>query len=166
MADPVFAAILKGTGEMTNVVARMAIDLAAEDWRGALQESGKADALAVTYPGMRSFIPAMVTPLAATAEAKLHRFERANKDIALTPGDCYPCMIVRAQIAQLQGENARADFWFDRAVNNAASIPFAEYEWGVRYWNVAGPTLRSKSSISPTRKARTSPILWKAGARR
>ena len=41
---------------MTNVVARMAIDLAAEDWRGAFQESSKADALAVTYPGMRSFI--------------------------------------------------------------------------------------------------------------
>ena len=130
MADPVFAAILKGTGEMTNLVARMMIDQAAEDWKGALQESGKADALTVTYPGMRSFIPAMVTPLAAVAEARLHRFERANSDIAATPGDCYPCLIARAQIAQLQSQNARADFWFTRAVADAPSIPFAEYEWG------------------------------------
>ena len=51
---------------MTNLVARMMI----ESGRGGLERRAagkrvKADALTVTYPGMRSFIPAMVTPLAA-----------------------------------------------------------------------------------------------------
>src|SRR4029077_15231998 len=130
MADPIPAAVLQGTGEMSNIAARMMIDLAAEDWQDALREGRKADAVATAYPGIRSFIPAIVTPLTAIAEAELHQFERANKDVEVTPGDCYPCLIARAQIAQLQGASAGADSWFARAIANAPSIPFTEHEWG------------------------------------
>ena len=36
----------------------------------------------------------------------------------------------RAQIAELQGQHARADWWFARAVAEAPSIPFAYTDWG------------------------------------
>ena len=33
-------------------------------------------------------------------------------------------------IAELAGEHARADWWFARAVANAAAVPFAYADWG------------------------------------
>jgi tetratricopeptide (TPR) repeat protein len=36
----------------------------------------------------------------------------------------------RAQVAALQGQDARADYWFARATAIAPSSPYAESEWG------------------------------------
>jgi tetratricopeptide (TPR) repeat protein len=44
--------------------------------------------------------------------------------------DCDGCIRSRAQLAELEGQHARADWWFSRAVNHAPSIPFAYVDWG------------------------------------
>ena len=65
------------------------------------------------------------------------------------------------------GQLARADGWFARAVHDAPSIPFAYEDWGRALLDRAQPDgAIAKFDASPTRKARTSPIRWKAGARR
>ena len=50
--------------------------------------------------------------------------------IAPRAADCDRCLRMRGQIAELQGQHARADCWFARAVANAPSIPFAYADWG------------------------------------
>jgi len=110
--------------------ARMQIDSEAQNWAGVLSE---ADAIAPTlqkYPGMRSFLPRMTSPLMAYAEARLGRIADAEKHIAATPADCYDCLITRARIAEVEGQHGGADYWFARAIDGQKSIPFAYYYWG------------------------------------
>jgi tetratricopeptide (TPR) repeat protein len=66
----------------------------------------------------------------AYAQAKLGNFSGAEANIAATPADCYDCLISRSRIAEIEGQHARADWWFDRAVKSNPSIPFAYAEWG------------------------------------
>ena len=69
-------------------------------------------------------------PLVAYAQARLGHTAEAQAQIAPTPGNCYDCLRARARIAALGGRAARADWWFDRAVIAAPSIPFAYADWG------------------------------------
>ena len=46
------------------------------------------------------------------------------------PNDCYPCLIVRGEIAALSGDLAAADRWFAEAVRQGPSLPSAHSAWG------------------------------------
>ena len=82
------------------------------------------------YPGLRSSRQTTIVPLIAFADAKLGDYGSAEAAISRTPADCYRCLIVRAQIAAMRGQGARADWWFARATKQAPSIPFAYADWG------------------------------------
>jgi len=127
-----FPANLRDAGN--NPVGAFRIDLmlaaAAEDWTRAL---GLGDAMAAylgAYPHDRRAALVHFAPPLAIAQAHLGRFADAERTIAPTPADCYPCMIMRGQIAALEGQQARADWWFGRAVKAGPSLPFAFHQWG------------------------------------
>jgi tetratricopeptide (TPR) repeat protein len=80
--------------------------------------------------GSRSRYFAKALSYVAIAEARLGRFAQAEARIKNTPANCYPCLIARAKIADGQGKQARADWWFDRATQAGPSLPFAHAEWG------------------------------------
>jgi tetratricopeptide (TPR) repeat protein len=68
--------------------------------------------------------------MVALAAAALGRLAEAEARIGDTPADCYLCLRMRAEIAEMKGDHARADWWFAKAVAAAPSIPFAETDWG------------------------------------
>lgn len=115
-------------GAVLNARTRILIALAAGDWAGVLREM---DALGPQFPGLQSrYFPKALSAV-AIAEARLGRFAQAEARIRNTPADCYRCLIARAQIAEQQGQRARADWWFARAVQTGPSLPFAHAEWGL-----------------------------------
>ncbi|HWU56562.1 MAG TPA: hypothetical protein VN175_13725 [Rhizomicrobium sp.] len=109
---------------------RLLISFSTEDWNGVLARRPVLEALLTQNPRPRLSFHLDTEPYIAIAYARLGRFAPAEKLIADMPPDCFPCLIARAQIAELQGQHARADWWFARAVQNAPSIPFAYSEWG------------------------------------
>lgn len=110
--------------------ARMLFDDATEDWASVLSDAAAFTPSLQKYPGNRTFLPTMMVPLTAYAEARLGKIADAEKLISATPADCYDCLITRARIAELEGQYARADWWFARAVRDAPSIPMAYADWG------------------------------------
>jgi tetratricopeptide (TPR) repeat protein len=108
----------------------MLIDSAQQDWSGVLSDADALPPILQKYPGMRSWLPTYVTPVTAYAEARLGKLADADAHISATPSDCYNCLITRAQIAELQGQHGRADYWFARAIDGQKSIPFASSYWG------------------------------------
>jgi tetratricopeptide (TPR) repeat protein len=109
---------------------KLGIAFGAQDWTPLL---GLSDAMAEylkAQPNDRPYALVQFTPPLALAQAHLGRFAAAERTIAATPGNCYPCLVTRAQVADLQGHDARADFWFARAAAAGPSIPFAYHEWG------------------------------------
>ncbi|HWU56563.1 MAG TPA: hypothetical protein VN175_13730, partial [Rhizomicrobium sp.] len=114
-------------GNVLKARARILIAQSAQDWAGVLREMA---ALGPQFPGLRSrYFPKALSAV-AIAEARLGRFAQAEARISNMPADCYRCLIARAQIAALQGQQARADWWFDRAAKAGPSMPFAQAEWG------------------------------------
>jgi tetratricopeptide (TPR) repeat protein len=111
-------------------VPRLPVALEAQDWAGALLAERDAAALVALFPGISEDKPALLDSGTALALAHLGQFAAAEARIKATPGDCYPCLRARAQVAALQGQDARADFWFASAVAIAPSSPYAEFEWG------------------------------------
>jgi tetratricopeptide (TPR) repeat protein len=104
--------------------------LAAEDWRTAL---GLGDAMAAYLkenPHDRHVTLMLYARPLAYAQAQLGDFAKAERSIAPTPANCYPCLITRAQIAELRGQHGRADWWFARATETAPSFAFAFNEEG------------------------------------
>jgi Tfp pilus assembly protein PilF len=103
---------------------------ARQDWLGALAADRQLLANAQqTARGRSTAGTARIPPLAESL-AHLGRFAEAERTIAPTPEDCYPCLRIRAQIAELEQQRARADFWFTRAIAIGPSLPFAENDWG------------------------------------
>jgi tetratricopeptide (TPR) repeat protein len=70
------------------------------------------------------------TPLQAEAMAKMGRLTEAHALIDMTPGDCSLCVRVRGNIDAAQKNWGGAQYWFDRAVEQGPSIPFAYFDWG------------------------------------
>ena len=70
-------------------------------------------------------------PLVAVALAHMGRFAEAEARLKPMPADCYPCLRARAQVAALEKQDGRADYWFARAAAAAPSARFAEAEWGL-----------------------------------
>jgi tetratricopeptide (TPR) repeat protein len=127
-ADPKLATLGNYVEEI--FIARLAVALEAQDWPGALAIDRDFAASAALYLGFAVDKPAVIDPSIALAEAHLGHFADAEARLKSTPGDCYPCLIMRAQVAALQKQDARADFWFARAAGAAPSAPFAETKWG------------------------------------
>jgi tetratricopeptide (TPR) repeat protein len=131
MADPDSGnGIAPGNAALFNIRARMAIAAEAEDWAGVLSQAKAIEPLLPTYPGLQFYLATTTTPLIAYAEAKLGNLSSAETRIAATPADCYLCLRMRAHIAELKNDHARADLWFARAVEAAPSIPMAHTDWG------------------------------------
>ena len=106
------------------------IGIAARDWQGVLAHTGEVAALVRANPRSRHVVLANLTPDLALAQAGLGDFAAAERSIAPTPADCYPCLIARAQIAERAGQRARADVWLARAAAAGPSLPFADHDWG------------------------------------
>jgi tetratricopeptide (TPR) repeat protein len=121
----------RGDSEFEVAWMRIALLYTEGDWQGVV---GKSDALLspvyAHYPGVRTMAPSTTLPLVAFAQAKLGHFAAAEGVIARTPDDCDICLRIRARIAQLEGQHARADWWFARAVAENPAIPFAYTDWG------------------------------------
>ena len=110
--------------------AQMFLALQGEDWREVIAVDAKASALLARLPALHDLWLTRIVPFAAAAHARLGDFRTANTLIAQTPDRCDVCLRTRAQIAELQGQHARADWWFARAVSQNRSIPFAYTDWG------------------------------------
>ncbi len=106
------------------------IGIEAEDWQGVLTHTDEITAFIRANPGTRHTVLASHIPHLAQAQAELGDFAAAERIIAPTPADCYPCLITRAQIAERAGQRARADFWFTKAAAAGPSLPFADEAWG------------------------------------
>jgi len=104
--------------------------LAAEDWRTALGLGDAMSASLSAYPHNRRLAAVFYGSPLAYAQAQLGDFAAAERAIAPTPANCYPCLINRAKIAELRGQHGRADWWFARAVAEAPSFAFAYNEEG------------------------------------
>jgi Tfp pilus assembly protein PilF len=101
-----------------------------ENWPAVVADAASAGMLAKRHTGFRERNLLIVVPLQAYAEARLGRLSAAGALIATTPGDCDECLLQRARIADLEGQHARADWWFARAVHDAPSIPLMYATWG------------------------------------
>ena len=119
-----------GTYSFNLQAAKLSLDFMAEDWTSVLGDGKALDPLLTQYSALRALLPNAVTPFVAYAQAKLGNYTAAEASMANTPGDCYPCLIARGQIAAMQKQDARADYWFNLAVKSAPSIPFAYTDWG------------------------------------
>jgi tetratricopeptide (TPR) repeat protein len=115
---------------METFIARLSIALEARDWLGALAEGRDFARYAAKYPGLTKDQPTAIDPAVGLAEAHMGNFAAAEAQLKSTPGDCYPCLLARAQVAALRKQDGRADYWFDRATSAAPSMPVAEAEWG------------------------------------
>jgi tetratricopeptide (TPR) repeat protein len=111
-----------------NVQMHMALET--QDWKSVLAGAQALIAVYQKYPGPAGLKFTRDDPLTAIAEARLGKFADAERRVSPMPADCYPCLIARAQVALMQGQQARADFWFDRAVQSNPSIPMAYAAWG------------------------------------
>jgi tetratricopeptide (TPR) repeat protein len=110
--------------------SELRIGIEAGDWHGVLAHTGETAAFIKTWPQSRHYVLASLIPLLALAHAQLGDFTAAERAIAPTPGDCYPCLIARAQIAELEHQRTRADFWFAKAAAAGPSLVQADETWG------------------------------------
>jgi tetratricopeptide (TPR) repeat protein len=110
--------------------ARLLIALEVRDWPEGLAVDRTLPQLLAQYPGLEDSRVTYFDPLVAIALAHVGQDAAAEARLKPMPADCYPCLRARAQVAVLQWQDARADFWFARATAIAPSLPFAESEWG------------------------------------
>ena len=113
--------------------ARVGVEFALQNWPGVLGAQAqyeKSQAQAQPGVNLSQSFAAGFWPSLALARAKTGDIKSAETLIAATPGDCYPCLVIRAQIAELRGHHGRADWWFARALMAGPSIPFAHEERG------------------------------------
>ena len=118
--------------------ARLHMEAALENWQAvsALEPDGEKlemaseTAFAEFGPQRGDILETELRPRLALAKARLGDVAGGEALIATTPGDCYDCVLTRAQIAEQAGQSGRADYWFARAVQQAPSIPFAYADWG------------------------------------
>ena len=117
----------------TNTVNRLEVVLQAaaerEDWVGLTAAS---DAFVAALGGSKRGLleTQRVVHLRALALARSGRLAEAQQLTAPSPPDCYPCLITRGWIAELNKDARAADRWFAEAVRQGPSLPFAHAEWG------------------------------------
>ena len=81
-------------------------------------------------PELRAVFRVQGYPDLAIALARLGDTHRAGLVIAGTPTDCYRCLNARAVVAEVAGDRAGADRWFNEAMRQASSLPLAHAERG------------------------------------
>ena len=102
----------------------MLVDSEAQNWAGVVAEAKALDASLAKFPGTEAATPTMTEALVAYGLAKLGDVAAAQTRIAATPADCYPCLIARAQIAELAGQRAGRSAGSPRAVGAGAFHSF------------------------------------------
>jgi tetratricopeptide (TPR) repeat protein len=117
-----------------NAVNRLEVLLqaAAErgDWAGLSQASDLF--LAAMAGSPRGLVEMQrVVHWRALALARTGRLAEAQQLIATSPRDCYPCLIARGWIAELNKDPRAADRWFADAVAQGPRLPFADTQWGL-----------------------------------
>jgi len=102
------------------------------DWDAARKDLEGVAAAPATQSSTQSYLGPRTTvfPRLALALAKIGDAQGARHTAAKFPTDCYFCLRVRGQIAQVQKDWSTSAHWFARAVALAPSIPFAYSEWG------------------------------------
>ena len=104
------------------------------DWPAALADARAADAWIDLNKPARPLLglmqPVWIHPLEALALARRGDVSGAEALIATTPLDCYLCLRTRGQIAAEAKDWPSADRWFEAAVRQAPSLPFAYADWG------------------------------------
>jgi tetratricopeptide (TPR) repeat protein len=105
----------------------LSVDGGLEDWPTILQieKSTPKSNLQLTY----QHFPATVANV-SLAHAHLGDLKGAEAIIAQCDADSDDCMIARGQIANLEGQSGRADYWFARVEKAEPSVPFADAAWG------------------------------------
>ena len=105
------------------------------DWKAAVADHAALIAFtrsnSLNYPGYARLINARIPAAAyALALAQLGDLAGAEAAVRATPRDCDTCLRARGEIASLEKQWGRADFWFAAAERHAPSIPFADDSWG------------------------------------
>ncbi len=99
-------------------------------WTSASRSLLKTDRVALWRGNVDDVRHTLIWPLLAYAWSREGRVKAAETLIGRTPEDCTLCLEMRGKIAEGAGTSNRAAFWFNRAIGNAPSIPFAYDDWG------------------------------------
>jgi len=121
--------LANSASDVSALQARLLIAAEAQDSSAPALERDFA-AVTALYPGFAQERSTLLNPVLALALAHTGQFATAQARLNPMPGDCYSCPRARAQVAALQGQDGRADYWFARAAAVAPSSPYAEAEWG------------------------------------
>jgi tetratricopeptide (TPR) repeat protein len=117
-------------GNIPTDVPSLTIALEEENWPAVLTAEKDFAAVVSVYPRLAGDKATLADVPIALALAHLGRFAEAEARLKDSAGDCYPCLVARALVAALQGQAARADWWFAHAAAQGPSLPQAESEWG------------------------------------
>ena len=126
--DPALSTASRARREQMFLVADGQLEMATGDWLSAIARVDRISALDRDGHADRPTWPQDIRK--AYALARLGRLAEADGLVATTPLDCYDCVTVRAQIADIKGDHAAADRWFAEALRQGPSLPFAETLWG------------------------------------
>jgi len=126
----VYAAYAADAETLAHLDAARVLAQETQDWKAVLAGAQSMEPMFQKDPGLAALKVTRADPPTAIAQAHLGRFADAERLVYGMPGDCYLCLIGRAKVAALEGNPARADWWFDRAVSADPSLPLAYAEWG------------------------------------
>jgi tetratricopeptide (TPR) repeat protein len=126
-----------GEQNLPNVQTRIIVDVETGNWQQLNAEEARA-AARLRAPATDPRIPAArvqaaydrYRPQFALAKAELGDFKAAEAIIAPTAGDDDRALRMRGFIVEMEGQHARADWWFNRAEARTPHIPFADEMWG------------------------------------
>ncbi len=121
-----------GSSDLADPLYRIPLYAQMQDWQAVrtLEPAARKNAVALTYGIRLSGSFDYLRPYLVLASAHLGDFAGAEAMIAPTPAECDTCLRARAQIAELEGNHARADWWFARSQAQTPSIPFTDALWG------------------------------------
>jgi tetratricopeptide (TPR) repeat protein len=100
------------------------------NWIAAAADLERADRDALARSDVNDVRHSLIWPWLAYAWAQNGDTRDAERLIAKTPMDCTLCLEMRGRVAAMARHNTSAAYWFNRAIGNAPSLPFAETDWG------------------------------------
>jgi tetratricopeptide (TPR) repeat protein len=104
---------------------------ALDNWAAARDALEKTDRMALARSNVNDVRHTLIWPWLAYAWSRTGDLKAAEDLIARTPHDCTLCLEMRGRIAEAKGDIDGAETWFNRAAQDAPSIPFAYTDWGV-----------------------------------
>ncbi len=100
------------------------------DWASASTSLLATDRVALGRGNVDDVRHTLIWPLLAYAWSRDGRLKAAQALIGRSSENCTLCLEMRGRIAEEAGASDRAAFWFNRAIGNAPSIPFAYADLG------------------------------------